>query len=1194
MSIIKACLRADKEYAQLLRAISDSKRQNHPLPLAVTGLCEGATDACLATLIEDISAFDKRAALIICPEEKECVRIKHFLEQFGYRVAFYMGRDLTFYNITASHEYEHERLRVLSGLLDGGFDAVVTTPDAALTYTMPPDRLISGMTVLEYNKTTVEPTALTRHLVDIGYVRTDLVSGAGQFALRGGIIDIFPASAKYKDIDGNVITEQKPFRIELFGDEIDRMELFDPESQRMTVALDRAELTPARELLLDKEKRAELRREVEAHIKRSRDERAISEMRSELLAIDSDSELNFLDKYITLVYPERVCLLDYFSKQSTVLIKGISACLDRIKAAEWHINQSIEELLEGGTIAPRFTDYSKRQSQLDAFLESASVVHFESLGQGLSGKRLGGMFAFRSKHMVSYCDNLELLCEDIDSYRKAGYRIIITAESEASAKNFCTLLEERGIRAISEARLGEYTIDNLPKTVVLVRWREYVRGFELTTPHIALLSICPESREGALAGGGIVKKKKKKRSGTETILSYNDLEVGDYVVHEVHGIGQYMGIENLTVDGVSRDYINIHYAGSDRLFLPVDKLDMVSKYIGAHADDGLVKLSKFGGGEWGRAKARAKAAVKDIAKDLIKLYAERSRRPGFAFPEDDDMQADFEAAFEYEETEGQLDAIEDIKKDMMSPTPMDRLLCGDVGFGKTEVAMRAAYKAVLGGKQVAVLVPTTILALQHYQTFCARMRSLPVSVDMISRFRNTKQQSQSMRNLKNGNTDIIIGTHRLVSKDIEFKSLGLLIVDEEQRFGVTHKERLKQLAGNIDVLTLTATPIPRTLNMALGGIRDISVLDEAPGDRLPVQTYVLEHDELIVIEAIRRELRRGGQVFYLYNIVDSIDGCAARLSRAIPEARITVAHGKMDKERLESIWEDMLAGEIDILVCTTIIETGVDIPNANTLIVENSQRLGLSQLHQIRGRVGRSARRAYAYFTYPRDKTVTEVAAKRLEAIRDYAEFGAGFKIAIRDLEIRGAGNLLGAEQHGHLDAVGYELYIKLLNEAVLEERGEKVSQRIECTVTLKCNAYIPTSYIEHSSQRMGLYKKIAAIECEDDSDDVLDEMIDRYGMPPKCVMNLLTVSMLKSAAERCGITSVVEEQSVVKLKCVSVDYLLWHELSGEFRGRLRLGGGDSPSINFKKQSGDNIPELLLKLFERYYKLMKENEDISE
>ncbi len=1188
MNVIKDSVRSDREYLSFLQGLVNQKNSARPLPLAVTGLCDGAADAAIAALLSDLKRADKRTALILCSEEKECVRLRAFLEQFGLRAAFYVGRDLTLYNITASHEYEHERLRVLSGMLDGSFDVVLTTPDAALGYTIPSDKLISAMTVVDFEKTQLDVGEFCKKLARAGYVRKDLVDGAGQFAQRGGIIDVYPSSARFYDVDNNVTVGSYPFRIELFGDEIDRMETFDATTQRMVTPLNRVELAPARELLLDEDTRALLHNAISAQIKRSSDERAISEMRGELLVVDNGAEANFADKYISLIYPERVCLLDYFSRQSTVIIRGTSACYDRIKAGEWHINQTIEDLLEGGTISSKYTDYTKHQADFDLFLSRSTPIHLDSLGQGLSGMKLGGMYNFKTKHIVSYAENLDLLCEDMTSYKHTGYRVIITAENEASAKNLCQMLEDRGIKALPEAQTGEYTIDKLPKSIALVRWKQFVRGFELTTPKIAVLSICPESRDGALATGGIIKKKRKKRSGTETILSYNDLEIGDYVVHENHGIGQYMGIENLTVDGVSRDYINIRYAGSDRLFLPVDKLDMVSKYIGAHSDDGLVKLSKFGGNEWGRAKARAKSAAKDIAKELIQLYAERSRRKGYAFPEDDDMQADFDAAFEFEETEGQLEAIEDIKNDMQSPMPMDRLLCGDVGFGKTEVAMRAAYKAVLGGKQVAVLVPTTILALQHFQTFTSRMRQTPVTVDMVSRFRTAKQQAQSLRNLKNGNTDIIIGTHRLISKDIEFKDLGLLIIDEEQRFGVTHKERLKQMAGNIDVLTLTATPIPRTLNMALGGIRDISVLDEAPGDRLPVQTYVLEHDELIIIEAIRRELRRGGQVFYLYNFVENIEGCAARLAKAIPEARITVAHGKMDKDQLESIWEDMLAGEIDILVCTTIIETGIDIPNANTLIVENSQRLGLSQLHQIRGRVGRSARRAYAYFTYPKDRTVNEIATKRLEAIRDFAEFGAGFKIAIRDLEIRGAGNLLGSEQHGHLDAVGYELYIKLLNEAVLEEKGERVKERPECTITINCDAYIPDKYVPNSAQRMGLYKKIAAIECEEDREDVLDELIDRFGEAPKPCLNLLTIAMVRASARRCGISSVIEEQAVVKLRMPEVDYLIWQQLSDEFRGRLRLGAGDTPSVNVKKQSGDNVPELLLKLFEKYEKIQKE------
>ena len=1187
MNLLTDCVRCDQEYAQLLRAIHQTKEARSPDPIFVTGLCDGAADAAYAALLEDLKKKDPRPVLILCSEERECLRIRNGLKQFGLRTAFYVGRDLTFYNITASHEYEHERLKVLSGLLEGALDAVITTPDAALSYTIPPERLISSSLRVSYGDTGMDPNELSRRLIRVGYVRTELVDAPGQFAVRGGIIDVYPAVARFVDVEKQVKVGSYPFRIELFGDEIDRMEIFDPVTQRMTVTLDQVEFSPARELLLDDEAKALMVAAISSWMKKSRDQRAIEEMMLELNALENQGEINFSDKYITLIYPERTCLLDYFSKRSTVFLRGTSAIWDRVKSAEWHLNQGVEELLSGGTIAPKYAEYGKTGSALELFLSDSSAVYFDSLGQGMSGKKLTGLFHFRTKHMVSYCENLELLCEDLEAYVKNGYRVILNAENEAAAKNLRTLLTDRGFRAVVETMEGEYSLADRPSALFMIQWRYYLRGFEMTLSKVAVLSVTPESREGSLSVGGTLKKKRKKRSGTEVILSYNDLEVGDFVVHEVHGIGQYMGIENLTVDGVSRDYITIRYAGSDRLFLPVEKLDMVSKYIGAHSDDGLVKLSRFGGNEWGRAKARAKAAAKDIAKDLIRLYAERSRRPGFAFPPDDDLQADFEAAFEYDETEGQLAAIEDIKADMMAPTPMDRLLCGDVGFGKTEVAMRAAYKAVLGGKQVAILVPTTLLALQHFQTLTSRMRAFSVNVDMISRFRTPKQQAQSLRRLKRGETDVIVGTHRLIGKDIEFKDLGLLIIDEEQRFGVAQKEKLKQLAGNVDVLTLTATPIPRTLNMAMGGIRDISVLDEAPGDRLPVQTYVLEYDELILIEAIRRELRRGGQIFYLYNFVDGIDGCAAKLARAIPEARITVAHGKMDKEQLEDIWGDMLSGEIDILVCTTIIETGVDVPNANTLIVEGAQRLGLSQLHQIRGRVGRSARRAYAYFTYPRDKTVNEVATKRLEAIREYAEFGAGFKIAIRDLEIRGAGNLLGSEQHGHLDAVGYELYIKLLNEAVLEEKGQMVKEKPECTVTLRCDAFLPERYVPYSAQRMGLYKRIAMIETPEDRDDILDELIDRFGDVPKQTQNLLMVALVRAAAKRCGILTIIEEISEIRVTPSAFDFEVWAELSDRYRGRIRVLMSDTPAVVIRKERGEDVLKWLYQLFCQYEEELK-------
>ena len=1191
MNILTDCIRSDGEYRHLLKSIAQQRGANNPLPTVVAGLCEGATDAVFAALAEDIARVSegKHPVLLICPEEKECLRMVNLFRRFGIRAEFFVTRDLNFYNIVASHEYEHERLKVLSAILCREVDVIVTTPDAALTYTIPPEKFINSMMKLEYDKTRTEPSELARLLTGAGYVRTELVDAAGQFAIRGGIVDIYPPMARFTDMNDESIVGAYPLRIEFFGDEIDRMELFDSETQRMTHNLNSAELIPAREILLDGELKQKLRDTIQAQFAKSHDERACAEMVSEIAAIDGGLDINFADKYFTLIYPEKVSLIDYLSGITCVLMKNTTACYDRIKASRWHLEQSIEELLEAGTISSKYTDYAKLPAAFDVFVERHPTVHFDAFGQGMSGKKLAAMFTFKTKHMVSYSENYDLLCEDLEGYRKAGFKIIVMAENEAAAKNLCGYLCDKGFSAMVEADIGDFTVENLPKNTIMIKWRQSIRGYELTSSRIVVLSTNPDARDGALTGVGKLRTSRKKKSAAERIMSYNDLSVGDFVVHEVHGIGQYMGIENLTVDGVSRDYINIKYAGSDRLFLPTDKLDMISKYIGAHSDDGLVKLSKFGGGEWVRAKTRAKAAVKEMAKELIKLYAERMRRPGFAFPEDDDLQRDFEAAFEYDETSGQLEAIEDIKKDMMSSVPMDRLLCGDVGFGKTEVALRAAYKAVLGGKQVAILVPTTILALQHYQTVTSRTRGFSVNVDMISRFRTQKQQELTLRKLKRGEVDIIIGTHRLISKDIAFKDLGLLIVDEEQRFGVAQKEKLKQIAGNVDVLTLSATPIPRTLNMAMGGIRDVSVLDEAPGDRLPVQTYVLEHDELIIIEAIKRELRRGGQVFYLYNFVETIDSCAARLAKAIPEARITVAHGKMDKERLEDIWSEMLSGQIDILVSTTIIETGVDIPNANTLIVEHAHRLGLSQLHQIRGRVGRSSRRAYAYFTFPKDKTVSEIATKRLEAIREYAEFGAGFKIALRDLEIRGAGNILGAEQHGHLDAVGYDLYIKLLNEAVLEEKGEKAEEKIETTVSLKCDAYIPERYVSYSSQRMELYKKIAMIETPADRDDIIDEMIDRFGDIPKPTQNLLTVALVRAAAIKCKITSIVEDNSEVKIYPASFDVGVWSDLAFEYKGRLKIIMAEPPGVKFQKKNGEDLPLVLYQLFTRYGELQSEN-----
>lgn len=1195
MNIITDSIRRDGEYAGLLKTIYKTYDAREPLPIALSGLCEGAADALCVSLIEDITRERGGCALIVCAEEKEAAKTRDLLERFGLRCGFFIARDLTFYNIIASHEYEHERLNVLYGIANGELDAVVTTPDAALGYTVAEKVLTSNTIRLEYGKTlSLDDTV--RELVAAGYVRTETVDNAGQFAVRGGIIDIFPPCGRYIDMNGNAVSEKLPLRIELFGDEIDRMGMFETETQRITENLDFAEIMPARELLITPEVRAKLKKAISAHFKTSTDERAAEEMISEVNAIDGGLELGFADKYISLVCPEKVCLLDYLKPagRGLVIVKNTSAVDERLKASEWHLGETIKELVSGGTISPKYTEYSKPASYFDVFCDENVTVHVDSLARGMQGKKLGGLFGFRTKHTVSYSENIELLKEDLKNYASDGFRTVVLCENEAAAKNMRVILEEEPYSVFTAVDEGDFNADTLPRGSVLLVWKQYITGYELPVPKIAILSTNPDGRMGALRTSS-ARKKAKKNPNTQKILSYADLTVGDYVVHETYGIGIYKGIENVTTGGASRDYITIQYAGADKLFLPTEKLDMVSKYIGARAEDGTVKLSKFGGGDWQKAKARAKAAVREMAKELIQLYAERIRRKGIAFPADDDYQRDFDAAFEYEETPSQETAIEEIKGDMERPVPMDRLLCGDVGFGKTEVALRAAYKAVLGGRQVAILVPTTILALQHYQTALARFRSFPVSIDLISRFKTPKQQELSLRKLRRGETDIIIGTHRLVSKDVEFAGLGLLIIDEEQRFGVAQKERLKQIATGVDVLTLTATPIPRTLNMAMSGIRDISVLDDAPGNRLPVQTYVLEHDDLIIEEAIRRELRRGGQIFYLHNSIESINTVAAALSARIPEARITVAHGRMEKDELEDIWSSMLAGDIDILVSTTIIETGIDVPNANTLIVDNAHKLGLSQLHQLRGRVGRSSRRAYAYFTYPKGRTISEISTKRLEAIRDYAEFGAGFKIALRDMEIRGAGNLLGAEQHGHLDAIGYDLYIKLLNEAVLEEKGEKPREKPECTVNLLCDAYIPEKYVNSSSQRMELYKKIAMIDTAEDRDDITDEFYDRFGEMPKAVRNLLDIAFVRAEAIRCGITKIDETAGEIRIYQTKLDWQVWFEVNRMTGGKLKMIlNTPTPYLCMKYAKNDRPADMLENLLGVYIKKAAEMKEIPD
>ncbi len=1177
--LISSLLRADREYTELSTDFC-SAAGTRSLPFLASGLCDGAAKALITALIEDLKSARRGAALLVLPEEKQCVALQNYLAANGLHAAFYIARDLNFYNITASHDYEYERLFVLRGLLDGEFDAVLTTPDAALGYTISREKLRQNTLSISANDR-ITPQALCEKLLLAGYTRVEMVEGAGQFAARGGIVDIF--APRLRAISGRTetVSGALPLRIEFFGDEIDRMGVFDVDSQRVHTMITDCEIPPAREVLIDGAAREKIRKAVAERLKKCTDERARKELQEEAEALQNAAELRFADKYMALAEESRETLLSYFPDYAPVVLRGSNAVRERLRGALRHQEAMLSDLLESGTISGKIAAYSLPETAFSAFLDRSVVLYADSIAEGLSGKRFSAMFSFSTKHTPTYRDRPELLEEDLKNYREAGWRVILSAENESAAKNAAGLLAEHGF-SVSLAENG----DALPESgKVLVTWSEQNEGFELAGARAAVLSLSGNDANGGLSIAGKSRHRQKKKDSRAAILSYADLQVGDLVVHEAHGIGRYMGLETLTIGGVTRDYVHIQYAGSDKLFLPCDRLDAVSKYIGAHPDDGMVRLSRFGGGEWKKAKERAKSAVKDMAKDLIALYARRARTEGFAFPDYPDMQREFDDMFPFEETEGQETAEEEIRQDMMASAPMDRLLCGDVGFGKTEVALRAAYMAVLAGKQVALLVPTTILALQHFETVSARMRPFAVRVEMISRFRSAKEQTQILRRLARGDVDIIIGTHRLVSSDIKFKDLGLLIVDEEQRFGVAQKEKIKAAAGNVDVLTLTATPIPRTLNMAMSGIRDISILDEAPGDRLPVQTYVLEEDPLIIEEAIRRELRRGGQVFYLHNNVENINSTAAAISRAVPEARVTVAHGQMDKEELERIWGDMLSGEIDILVSTTIIETGIDVPNANTLIVDNAHCLGLSQLHQIRGRVGRSPRRAYAYFTYPAGRALSDIQRKRLEAVREYTEFGAGFRIALRDLELRGAGNLLGAEQHGHLDAVGYDLYVKLLNEAVLEEKGQKTPTRTECIVSLSFDACLPEKYVRSAGQRIALYKRISLISTRYDFEDMREELSDRYGDLPAAAENLLKIALVRSLAERCGVTQLRQEENTVHIISPKLDVDKWLTLSAQYPGKLRMMLSENPYIQYRPEKVQKTPELLIELFERYLAL---------
>ena len=883
-----------------------------------------------------------------------------------------------------------------------------------------------------------------------------------------------------------------------------------------------------------------------------------------------------MDRYIALIYPVMATAADYFPEDAVVVLSESPRVAERGKSYLWQLGEDAKALMERGELAGELADFARTFEELTEVLADWPVCYLDAFTSSRYPQRPRTLLNLLTKQLPSYGASLETAVSDLAHYVSDGFRTVVLVSSEQRALNLQALLREQKMTTAVDFQLHE--LPGYGKAVIAVGG--LTAGMEYPVGRFAVLT----------EGQSLLGKKRRSKPVTnrQKLGSYADLSPGDLVVHEHHGVGRFLEMTKMTVDGVQKDYVKIAYAGADVLYVPATQLDLVSKYIGSGEDaQETRKLSRLGGTDWEKAKTRAKKAVKDLAKGLIQLYAERQRQPGFAFSPDSPWMKEFEDEFEYAETDDQLRCIAEIKQDMEQARPMDRLLCGDVGYGKTEVAFRAIMKCVLDGKQAAILVPTTVLARQHYLTAKQRFAKHPVEIDVVSRFRTQTQMKDTLRRLEQGGIDLLIGTHRLFQKDVKFKDLGLLVIDEEQRFGVQHKEKLKELSKQVDVLTLSATPIPRTLNMALSGIRDMSTLEEPPMDRQPVQTYVLEHDWGVLSDAMRRELERGGQVYYLHNRVETITRTAARIKEMLGEdVAVAVAHGKMSQEELNDVMTRMSDGEVDVLVCTTIIETGIDIANANTLIIEDADHMGLAQLHQIRGRVGRSTRRAYAYLTYRRGKVLTEVASKRLGAIREFAEFGSGFKIAMRDLEIRGAGNVLGPEQSGFLLSVGYDMYLKLLEEAVLEERGEKPERPTECAADLSVAASIPDRYVPSPEQRMDLYRRIAAIRSEADADDVMDELIDRYGDPPRTVNNLISVALLRADAARNGISQIDQKGANLNFYLDQFDLQRVSALCGleKYRSRLLFSAGERPYLALRLKKGEDALKFGRKLVEDYAK----------
>ncbi|MBE6796816.1 MAG: transcription-repair coupling factor [Ruminococcaceae bacterium] len=1107
------------------------------LPVLATGLSHIHKALICAAIIKESA----RKQIVITPDEASAVSLINDLKSLGVSAINFPVRDFCLNDMSGrSREYEHSRLDTLSKLLDGAFQVLCLSVEAACQLTVPPEILRDNIVTLSVGEECVLEN-LSDNLLNMGYTRTEQVEGTGQFSVRGGIIDIFATN------------EAAPVRIELWGDEIDTISYFDIASQRRNDSTDSIKIFPAAEVFYNAEQLADAIEEYLNTTGKLSDKRKIR--------LQNDAQLLrggvgiVADRYISLIY-RKATVFDYIDAP-VIMLSDSSAIDDTLDAINTRWREDYKLLLDDGLISVGLDKFMLEKGELDVIAKHG--VYLENFTRARQGVAFKDIINFNFKRLSPWQGDESVLLEDVQYLLSQKGDCVVLAGEEKAARVLYNSLTDKGLKV--NLITGE--CDKLPRGLT-VMCGGLSSGFELPDQKFMLLS------HNYIRGE---KRYKRLNKNENSIGSLDELHAGDYVVHASHGIGIFAGINKITGNGVTKDYIKINYAKTDVLYVPVTQLDLISKYVGA-AENGSIKLNRLGSNDWQKTRARVKRAVKDMAKQLTALYAKRQSIKGYAFSPDTELQNEFESKFPYVETEDQIQSIREIKRDMEREVPMDRLLCGDVGFGKTEVALRAAFKCVSEGKQCAFLVPTTILAWQHYNTVLRRFGEMPLNVKMLSRFVTPSAQRQTIADLKNGKVDMVIGTHRLISNDVEFKNIGLVIIDEEQRFGVAQKERLKELYPAVDVLTLSATPIPRTLNMAMSGLRDMSSIDEAPGDRQPVQSYVLEYNEGLIIDAIRKELRRSGQVYYLHNRVESIVSCAAKLKERLPEARIEVAHGKMSEEQLSNVWRRLIEHETDILVCTTIIETGVDVPNVNTLIIEDADRMGLSQLHQLRGRVGRSPRRAYAFFTFRRGRQLTDIAEKRLEAIREYTEFGAGFKIAMRDLEIRGAGSILGGEQHGNMEAVGYDMYIRLLNDAINEEKGIKTVEENECTVDLNVSAYIPERYIESLPARLGIYKRIAAVKSDEQRLDVIDELCDRFGEPPKAVMGLIDIALLRNRAAAIGIYEINEDKNGVILRVNAVCEQQLDRLNS-FGKRMYLSADEKPYYFIKAKQGQKFTELI-------------------